>query len=236
MTADNIIVHAVDTATGQLSRAEEIPPLLIPMPECLQFVEAPEGVPQPGAELLAVETKVLPAMVTPLMPDGSLDVESVDRVVDDCLGPQRCSGLYINGMTGEGLFLPMALRKEMAERCIQQATGRGHCIVHVAAASTADAYELAQHAGSCGADAISSFPPFLFDQYDFAVRFQQPTGRLPLRRLDCGSVAGRRSSGTTRASRSSPACPSSATTYPSSSPPSRWTNSASSSPCRACSA
>ena len=148
MTADNIIVHAVDIATGQLSRAEDIPPLLIPMPECLQFVEAPIGVPQPGADLLAVETKVLPAMVTPLMPDGSLDVESVDRVVDDCLGPQRCSGLYINGMTGEGLFLPMALRKEMAERCIQQAAGRGHCIVHVAAASTADINELQWDAAS----------------------------------------------------------------------------------------
>ena len=144
VTADSIIVHAVDTTTGQLSRAEDIPPLLIPMPECLQFVDAPNGVPQPGAGLIAVETKVLPAMVTPLMPDGSLDVESVDRVVEDCLGkpnadfrpreivwkrsrskrwapgPQRCSGLYINGMTGEGLFLPMALRKQMAERCIQQ--------------------------------------------------------------------------------------------------------------------
>jgi 6-phosphogluconolactonase len=172
VTADTVVVHAVDRASGALSRAAGVAPLLIPMPECLQFVprRASEPLKPPGAALKEAACRVLPAMVTPLLPDGTLDVASAERCVDACLGPQRTGGLYVCGATGEGFFLPVALRKQMAELCVARAAGRGRCIVQVAATATDDAYELARHAAAVGADAVSSVPPFLFGQYDIEAR------------------------------------------------------------------
>lgn len=109
--------------------------------------------------LLAGDNHILPALVTPLLPDGRLDVKSAERLIDK-LYTQGVGGLYVTGSTGEGIYLDFDLRKQIVELAINMSRGRGKVIVHVAAVQASKAYELADHAGKAGADAIASIPPF----------------------------------------------------------------------------
>jgi N-acetylneuraminate lyase len=109
--------------------------------------------------LLAPDNRILPALVTPLNPDGSLDERSTARLVDH-LYQQGVGGLYVTGSTGEGVWLDGALRRRVVEIACEKSRGRGTVLVHVGAVQASLAYELAQHAGECGADAVSSIPPF----------------------------------------------------------------------------
>src|SRR5262245_31252443 len=109
--------------------------------------------------LLAAETRILPALVTPLTPQGRLDVKSAERLIDH-LYTRGVGGLYVTGSTGEGIYLDFELRKQLVELAVSLSRGRGTVIVHVGAIQGAAAYELAEHAGRAGADAVSSIPPF----------------------------------------------------------------------------
>jgi N-acetylneuraminate lyase len=101
----------------------------------------------------------LPALVTPLLPDGALDVTSAERLIDH-LYKQGVGGLYVTGSTGEGIYLDPAIRRQIVELTVERSRGRGNVIVHVGAIQASLAFELAQHAADTGADAISSIPPF----------------------------------------------------------------------------
>jgi N-acetylneuraminate lyase len=104
---------------------------------------------------------VWPALVTPLTPDDGIDVETTQRLVNDLID-KGVHGFYVCGGTGEGVLLPVAARRVMAETVIEQANGRVPVIVHVGAVSTAEAVELAAHAASVGADAVAAVPPFYY--------------------------------------------------------------------------
>ncbi len=106
-------------------------------------------------------TGVWPAMVTPLDDREHVNVAVVRRLVDHFIAA-GVGGLYVCGSTGEGVLLPLAERKLMAETVIEQAGGRVPVVVHVGATATADAVELATHAGQVGADAVSAVPPFYY--------------------------------------------------------------------------
>ncbi len=68
------------------------------------------------------------------------------------------NGVYACGSTGEGFLLSTKERKQLAE-CVKEVTGDDmFLIVHVGSASTKEAIELAKHAESIGADAISAVP------------------------------------------------------------------------------
>lgn len=109
--------------------------------------------------LLAAPNHILPALVTPLLPDGSLDVASAERLIDH-LYSRGVGGLYVTGSTGEGIYLDPAIRRKITEIAIARSRGRGNVIVHVGAIQASLAFELAQHAADSGADAVSSIPPF----------------------------------------------------------------------------
>ena len=68
-------------------------------------------------------------------------------------------GLYVNGYTGEGLLQDVEQRKRVAETAVRCAPAGKAVIVHVGAHRTLDALELARHAATIGAAAISSLPP-----------------------------------------------------------------------------
>ena len=53
---------------------------------------------------------VFPAMVTPLLEDGSVDEVGARRLIKS-LYSQGVGGLYMCGSTGEGLYLDAAVRK-----------------------------------------------------------------------------------------------------------------------------
>jgi N-acetylneuraminate lyase len=109
--------------------------------------------------LLASPNRILPALVTPLTPDGHLDAPSAERLIDH-LYRAGVGGLYVGGSTGEGIYLDVAIRRRIAEVAVSASKGRGTVIVHVGAIEAAHAFELADHAAQIGAAAVSSIPPF----------------------------------------------------------------------------
>ena len=106
-------------------------------------------------------TGVWPALVTPLSPDESINVDVTRRLVDYLIDA-GISGLYVCGGTGEGVLLPVETRQKMAETVVEHAQGRIPIIVHVGAAATADAVTLAAHAEAVGADGAAAVPPFYY--------------------------------------------------------------------------
>eukprot|EP00750_Incisomonas_marina_P004424 INCI13468.2.p1 GENE.INCI13468.2~~INCI13468.2.p1 ORF type:complete len:317 (-),score=49.86 INCI13468.2:3014-3964(-) len=109
---------------------------------------------------------VMPAIVTPLTKDGSLDEDSARRLVRH-LYAQGVGGIYVCGSTGEGLYLDRATRRRMTEVMVEESAGKGKVIVHVGAAADQDAFHLARHAAATGADAISSLPKFVGGGHSF---------------------------------------------------------------------
>ena len=67
-------------------------------------------------------------------------------------------GLYVTGSSGESIFLSVEERKLTLETVMEAVGGKMTIIAHVAAPSTKDSIELAQHAEAMGVDAISMLP------------------------------------------------------------------------------
>lgn len=101
---------------------------------------------------------VLPAVVTPLTEDEKLATSAFEKLLER-LYAAGSHGLYVCGQTGEGLTLPLAVRKKAAEVAVKNSPAGRAVVVHVGAARTADAVDLARHASAAGAHAISSLPP-----------------------------------------------------------------------------
>ena len=101
---------------------------------------------------------VMPAFITPFDENGALKADSARRLMERELNA-GVQGFYVNGATGEGLFLPETTRRDMAETAVDACRGRGVVINHVGAVDPAQAVRLARHAGQIGCDAISSMVP-----------------------------------------------------------------------------
>ena len=104
---------------------------------------------------------VWPAMLTPTTPDGAPNLAACERLVDLFAG-QKLGGIYLVGSTGGWPLFTVAERKRIAETVVKAAAGRIPVMVHVGAVSTADAVELAEHAATVGADAVSAVGPIYF--------------------------------------------------------------------------
>jgi N-acetylneuraminate lyase len=106
-------------------------------------------------------TGVWPAMVTPMHDDGSHRVESVAPLVEK-LVKEGAGGLYLCGSTGQGPLLTVEERKAVAEAAVAAGAGRLPIMVQVGAVRVEDCIELARHAASIGADAVSSVGPLYY--------------------------------------------------------------------------
>ncbi len=78
-------------------------------------------------------------------------------------------GVYVNGSSGECIYLTVAERKAILEAVMSEAKGKLTVICHVACNNTADSRELAAHAERCGVDAIASIPPIYFHLPEYAI-------------------------------------------------------------------
>lgn len=107
---------------------------------------------------------VMPALITPLHDDESVNTKVVCELIEYFLG-QGADGFYVAGATGEGLALRPDERRILAETAIGAVNGRKPCIVQIASTDFSEAVRLAKHAESIGAAAISATPP-LFFRYD----------------------------------------------------------------------
>ena len=101
---------------------------------------------------------IMPAMITPFDDAGNLKAASARKIMEHELD-MGVKGFYVNGATGEGLYLPEKTRMEMIETAMEVCKGRGAVINHIGAVDANSAIRLAKHAGELGCDAISSLVP-----------------------------------------------------------------------------
>ena len=109
-------------------------------------------------------TGVMPALVTPLNADETINVSALEKLLEDQLAG-GADGFYIAGATGEGLALRPSERRVLAEESVRILNHRKPAIIQIASTDFNEAIALAKHAEACGAEAISATPP-LFFRYD----------------------------------------------------------------------
>ena len=121
------------------------------------------GLPVPdGAEFTGM-SGAYAALVTPYGPDGSVNEEMIEKVVEYGLA-NGLRGFYLTGSTGEGFLLSLDERKTVYDRAVKAARGRAKLIAHVGCLATQDAVTLARYAAKIGIDWVSSVAPVYFGQ------------------------------------------------------------------------
>lgn len=98
------------------------------------------------------------ATFTPMHEDGRLNLDAVPTMVDQLI-EEGVTGLFVCGGTGEALSLTTRERRATAEAFMAAAGGRVPVVVHVGHNSLLEARDLAAHACSIGASAISAMAP-----------------------------------------------------------------------------
>lgn len=106
---------------------------------------------------------VIPPVLTPFSENGDPDLEAFGRLLEFLLG--HVHGLYPLGTYGSGPLMPKEMRIKLAEFVVKKVDGRVPVILHIGAADTATAVELAKAAETAGADAVASIVPFYY-RYD----------------------------------------------------------------------
>ena len=107
-------------------------------------------------------TGVIPAMLTCFDEHEEIDVQRTKDFVEHLIN-KGAEGLYITGSTGEGFLMTNEERKLVTKTVCDAVAGRVPVIVHVGDIGTKKSIDLAKYAEVCGADAISSVPPFYFN-------------------------------------------------------------------------
>jgi len=104
-------------------------------------------------------TGSIPALVTPMLEDGSVDYASLRKLIDwhiaegsDCIG--------VVGTTGESPTVNVDEHREIIRVSVEQAKGRVPIMAGCGANSTAEAIELAKFAKSVGADCQLQVVPY----------------------------------------------------------------------------
>ena len=78
-------------------------------------------------------------------------------------------GVYVNGSSGECIYLRPEERERILEWVLEEAQGKLTVICHVACNNTEDSARLAAHAEAQGVDAIAAIPPIYFKLPDYAI-------------------------------------------------------------------
>jgi dihydrodipicolinate synthase/N-acetylneuraminate lyase len=103
---------------------------------------------------------LIPAVVTPLSPDGSvLDLAAIGPY-GAFLESHGADGAFVCGTTGEGILLGLDERRPVVEAYRRAISGV--LVVHAGAQTTADTVALARHAAEIGADAVAVIAPPYF--------------------------------------------------------------------------
>ena len=111
---------------------------------------------------------VIPAFYACYDKDGNVDPEGVKTLTRYFI-EKGVKGLYVNGSSGECIYLTVKERKDILEAVMEEARGKLTVIAHVACNSTRESVELAKHAQDLGVDAIASIPPIYFKLPEAAI-------------------------------------------------------------------
>ena len=82
---------------------------------------------------------------------------------------QGVQGLYVNGSSGECIYLDVQERMTVLENVMEAVGGKMTVIAHVACNNTRDSQALARHAEKLGVDAIAAIPPIYFRLPEHAI-------------------------------------------------------------------
>lgn len=104
---------------------------------------------------------VFPALLTPFKADGSINADSVAKLVDYNV-KKGVNGFYVGGSTGEGMLLTVDERKQLFKASAEANAGRTTLIAHVGTICTDHAIDMAKYAKEVGFDAISAVAPFYY--------------------------------------------------------------------------
>lgn len=104
---------------------------------------------------------VIPAFYACYDENGEVSPERV-RALTQYHIDKGVQGVYVNGSSGECIYLSVEDRKLILENVMAVAKGKLTVIAHVACNNTKDSIELAKHAESLGVDAIAAIPPIYF--------------------------------------------------------------------------
>lgn len=99
------------------------------------------------------------ALVTPMHPDGRVDWESLDQLVEFHI-KQGTDAIVAMGTTGEPATLSTQEHCDVVERVVKQVGGRRPVIAGTGSNSTSEAIELTQEAKRVGADACLLVSPY----------------------------------------------------------------------------
>lgn len=101
----------------------------------------------------------LPALVTPFTPEGELDLETLERLVEWHVG-QGSHGLVPVGTTGESPTLTHDEHRRVIEEVVRAARGRIPVIAGAGSNATREGIGLIRHAAEVGADAALVVTPY----------------------------------------------------------------------------
>ena len=111
---------------------------------------------------------VFPAFYACYDDEGKVSPERCAQLTESLMN-KGVQGLYVNGSSGECIYLSVEERKTILESVMKAAKGRLVVIAHVACNNTKDSMELARHAESLGVDAIAAIPPIYFHLPPYAI-------------------------------------------------------------------
>ncbi|MFC3339376.1 4-hydroxy-tetrahydrodipicolinate synthase [Paracandidimonas soli] len=101
----------------------------------------------------------IPALITPMHPDGTLDFETFRKLIDWHV-QEGTDGLVVVGTSGESPTVTVDEHAELIRVAVEHAAGRLPVIAGVGGNSTDEAIHLAQHALDVGAQAGLSVVPY----------------------------------------------------------------------------
>ena len=124
---------------------------------------------------------IIPPLVTPLKDNETLDVESLENLIEHLIAG-GVHGLFILGTTGEEQSLSYAIRQQMIVESARINRGRLPLLVCITDTSIVESIKLANIAKECGADGVVSAPPYYFatGQPELAQFYEELVPQLPL--------------------------------------------------------
>ena len=105
---------------------------------------------------------ILPAVVTPLTPEGRVSEKGLRKLVNYLI-EGGIHGLFVVGTTGEFYGLSLQEKKVVVEIAMDEAKGRVPTMVGTGAITTRECILLNEMAEECGADAVSVLTPMFIN-------------------------------------------------------------------------
>ena len=104
---------------------------------------------------------IIPPLVTPLKDNETLDIESLERLIEHLIAG-GVHGLFVLGTTGEEQSLSYKVRQEMIRESCRINNGRLPLLACVTDTSITESINMSRIAADCGAAAVVSAPPYYF--------------------------------------------------------------------------